>query len=93
MSDKVTSLDDLPLVCHKREFSAAMNKSERTFERLRRAGHLPDPLPIPGRPSWSREVVVACISGNGRGKRRQHRIMRDIAKGYRNNQAHRAQVR
>jgi hypothetical protein len=70
MSNSITSPDDLSLVCYKSDLAAAANRSERTIERLRRADKLPDPLPIPGRPCWSRDVILAWISGDSRARRR-----------------------
>ena len=63
------SPDHLPLVCYKSDLAVASNRSERTIERLRRAKKIPEPLDIPGRPCWSRDAILAWLSGGGRGKR------------------------
>jgi hypothetical protein len=42
----------------------------RNVQRLFRARELPDPLPIPGRPRWSRQVILAWLNGDPKNIRR-----------------------
>lgn len=67
----VTDANQLPLRCFKLDLAHAARCSVRQIERLDRAGKLPDPLPIPGRPSWSRAAVIEWLSGgtSRRGRR------------------------
>jgi hypothetical protein len=60
-----------PLVFFKKDLATVLRRSERTVERLDRAGLLPERLPLPGRPSWSRDTVLSWLSGGGprRGRR------------------------
>ena len=53
--------DDLPLVCFEDDWAAVMRCSVRQVQRLKRAQKLPPPLPIPGRPRWSRDAVLGWI--------------------------------
>jgi hypothetical protein len=60
----VTPTDDksLPTILNKADFARLLNKSERTIDRLQRAGVLPEPL-IPGHPRWSGTVVKLWLEG------------------------------
>jgi hypothetical protein len=55
--------DSLPLVFYMDDLTAVLRRSRRRIERLNRAGRLPERLPIPGRPCWSREAVLAWLNG------------------------------
>lgn len=61
--------DDLPRILFEDDLAALLRESRRTIERRRRAGELPEPLPISGRPRWAREVVIAWLGGTPRGRR------------------------
>jgi hypothetical protein len=69
---RITSEADLPLVCGVSDVAALLDYSERTIERLDRAGKLPPKL-IDGehRPRWARETLLQWISGGSprRGRR------------------------
>jgi hypothetical protein len=58
--------DDLPLVLFVEDWAVLLRCSTRTVERMRR--ELPDPLPLKGRPRWSRDAVLAWLAG-GRSRR------------------------
>jgi hypothetical protein len=62
--------DDLPLVLYQEDLAGVLRCSVRNVQRLQRARELPDPLPIPGRPRWSRQVILAWLSGAGKNMRR-----------------------
>jgi hypothetical protein len=60
---------DLPLVLKLSDWPALLRTSRRTVERMRRAGELPETLPLRGGPRWSRDVVLAWLNG---GSMRRH---------------------
>ena len=71
MSNLITSPDQLPLVCYKNHLAEALNRSERTIERLRGLGHQ---LPVTsstqglgreGALLWDRLVRVYAELGDG----------------------------
>jgi len=68
----MTSDETLPLVLFVSDFAIVLRCSVRTVERLHRAKQLPEQLPIPGRPRWARDVVLAWLSSGDvrRGRRR-----------------------
>ncbi len=53
--------DHVPLVCFEEDLARVLRCKPRTIQRLKRARRLPDPLPIPGRPRWSRDTVMAWL--------------------------------
>jgi hypothetical protein len=59
-------------IFYKRDLARVMQRSERTIERLQRSGKLPEPLPIPGRPSWSSHRFLDWLRSGG-ASRRGHR--------------------
>ena len=64
--------DDLPLVLFEADWARVLRCSVRKVQRLKRARRLPEPLPIPGRPRWSRDAVLGWIgSGNKHFERRR----------------------
>lgn len=62
-------VESLPLVLMLADLAELLRCSRRTVERLHRAGRLPEPLAIPGRPRWSRADVLLWID-SGAGRRR-----------------------
>lgn len=59
----VVDNNDLPLVLFIEDIASdVLRCSVRTLERLRRAKQLPEPLPIPGRPRWARQVILDWVS-------------------------------
>ena len=62
----VTSPEDLPLVCEKRDLARLLNKSERSVDRYYGAKLLPEPLIPDTRPRWSRDQVVSWLAGGSR---------------------------
>ena len=52
----------LPPLLYKEDLAQVLRRSERSIERLDRAGRLPERLPLPGRPSWSRDSVLSWLS-------------------------------
>jgi hypothetical protein len=65
MTNDDTSLNALD----KGDLARILHKSERTVDRLRRAGILPEPL-TPGHPRWSRTVIERWLEGAPVGRRR-----------------------
>ena len=63
MADITDTAIDLPAVLYKQDFAKLLRCSDRSFERMRRYRKIPDPLPITGRPRWSRDVVLRWLSG------------------------------
>ena len=64
------SRDDLPLVLFLDDLATdVLRCSRRTAERLHAARQLPPELPIPGRPRWSREVILDWISSGSSPRR------------------------
>jgi hypothetical protein len=52
----------LPLVLFLADIAGLLRCDERTVSRLKRSGQLPDPLPLPGRPRWSRDAVLSWLN-------------------------------
>jgi len=50
--------------------------STRTVERIYRAKELPDPLPLSGRPRWTREAALQWLQGGGSVSRRAMTLTR-----------------
>ena len=59
----------LPLILYTEDLAVLARRSRRAIDRLKRAKQLPDPLPIPGRPCWAREDILAWLSTAGRRRR------------------------
>jgi hypothetical protein len=70
-ADTTTTLTDLPLVLYLPDFAPLLRCSRRTVERLDREKRLPDPLPLPGRRRWSRDVVLTWLQGGNVSRRRR----------------------
>jgi hypothetical protein len=50
----------------KRDLERIFGVTDDTIDSWRRSGKLPSPLPLPGRPRWSRETIdrLLCDSAN-----------------------------
>jgi predicted DNA-binding transcriptional regulator AlpA len=55
-------MNDFAMTVTKREIATLLRKSVRTVERIIAAGALPNPLPMPGHPRWSREAIAHWIA-------------------------------
>lgn len=74
----MSDFDHLPAVMYEPDIAEVIgskNRNTRTVQRLKRAGALPEPLPIPGRPRWSKDSIIAWLStgSSSRGRRRHGR--------------------
>lgn len=58
--------NEFPMLLYKGDMARVLRRSERSVDRLDRAGKLPARLPLNGRPCWSRDQVLAWLNGKGR---------------------------
>jgi hypothetical protein len=55
----------LPDLLYQADIAKLRRCSIRTLERYRRSKRFPDPLGVPGRPSWSREDILEWLKTGG----------------------------
>jgi hypothetical protein len=69
----VNDTDGLPFVLFEEDLARVLRCNVRTVQRLDRAGLLPQRMPIPGRPRWTKPVTLDWLAGGGPyGRGRRH---------------------